>query len=89
VDKILTVKQFIVDEFIPDVPVDELEADYDLIANGVIDSLGLLRVISWLENHYNIPIDDVEINEQDFVTVTAIVSFVERWSPDVSVAKAA
>jgi len=89
VDKISTVKQFIVDEFIPDVPVDELEADYDLIANGVIDSLGLLRVISWLENQYNIPIDDVEINEQDFVTVTAIVSFVERWSPDVSVAKAA
>ena len=88
-DTELTVKQFIVDEFIPDVPVDELEADYDLIANGVIDSLGLLRVISWLENEYNIPIDDVEITEQDFVTVTAIVSFVERWSPDVSVTKAA
>jgi acyl carrier protein len=88
-DKLSAVKQFIVDEFIPDIPVDELEADYDLIANGVIDSLGLLRVISWLENQYNIPIDDIEITEQDFVTATAIVSFVERWSPDVSVAKAA
>jgi acyl carrier protein len=88
-DNVQIVKQFIVDEFIPDVPVDDLEVDYDLIANGVIDSLGLLRVISWLENEYHIPIDDVEIAEHDFVTVTAIVSFVERWSPDLSVSKAA
>jgi D-alanine--poly(phosphoribitol) ligase subunit 2 len=36
------VKQFIVDEFMPDVPVEELDADFDLLAGGVVDSLGLL-----------------------------------------------
>jgi acyl carrier protein len=87
-DTVQTVKQFIVDEFIPDVPIDELEADYDLIANGVIDSLGLLRVISWLETQYSLPIDEIDIAEQDFVSVTAIVAFIDRESPS-SLRKAA
>lgn len=85
----LRVKQYLVREFIPDVSVDELEADYDLIANGVMDSLGLLRVNSWLANQFNIPIDEVDISEEDVVTVTAIVAFVERWFRDGSVSRAA
>jgi acyl carrier protein len=87
-DNVQTVKQFIVDEFIPDVPIDELEADYDLIANGVIDSLGLLRVISWLETQYSLPIDEIDIAEQDFVSVTEIVAFIDREAPS-SLRKAA
>jgi len=57
---------------------DELADDYDLVANGVIDSLGLLRVVSWLENRFDIPVDEVDISEQDFVSVAAICAFVER-----------
>ena len=37
------IKQFIVDEFMPDVPVEDLEDDFDLLTGGVVDSLGLLR----------------------------------------------
>jgi hypothetical protein len=37
------IKQFIVDEFMPDVSVDELDSDFDLLTGGVVDSLGLLR----------------------------------------------
>jgi acyl carrier protein len=71
------IKQFIVTEFIPDVPVDELDSDYELIANGVIDSLSLLRVINWLGTQFDIPIDEIEIAESNFATVSAICQFVE------------
>ena len=37
------IKAFIVEEFMPDVPVEDLEDDYDLLTGGVVDSLGLLR----------------------------------------------
>ena len=40
------IKQFIVDEFMPDVPVDELDSDFDLLTGGVVDSLGLLQVVA-------------------------------------------
>jgi acyl carrier protein len=72
------IKQFIFAEFLPGVAWDQLADDYDLVANGVIDSLGLLRVVTWLESHFSIPMDEVDIAESDFVSVTAICRFVER-----------
>ncbi|GAA4418552.1 acyl carrier protein [Actinokineospora soli] len=76
-----TIKEFIVEEFAPDVDVERLADDQDLIAAGIIDSLGLLRLVTWLGSHYDIPIDDVDIAESDFVTVEAICRFVEREAP--------
>jgi len=35
-------------------------------------------VVTWLEGHFNIPMDDVDISERDFVSVAAICRFVER-----------
>lgn len=72
-----TIKEFIVAEFIPDIQVDELNDDYDLIASGVIDSISLLRVITWLGSQFDIPIDDIEISEKNFVSVATIREFVD------------
>jgi acyl carrier protein len=72
------VKQYIVHEFLPDVAAEDLADDYDLIASGVVDSLSLLRLIDWLQSEFEIPIDDIEISEKDFVTVAAICEFIAR-----------
>jgi acyl carrier protein len=72
------IKQYVLDEFLPGVGAEELSADYDLRAGGVIDSLGLLRVVSWLETTFGIPVEEVEIAEQDFATLTSISLFVRR-----------
>lgn len=77
-DHTSTIKEFIVKEFMPDVPVEQLEVDYDLIAGGVIDSLGLLRVIVWLEDMFQIPLDDAEIVPENFRSVAAINAFMEH-----------
>lgn len=82
------IKDYIVREFVPDITADDLADDYDLIANGVVDSLGLVRLISWLETTYSIPVDDIEISEQDFVTVDAICRFIDREAPNNDIAKA-
>lgn len=80
------IKGFIFAEFLPGVTSDQLTDDYDLVANGVIDSLGLLRVVSWLESRFDIPMDEVDLSEQDFRSVAAICTFVERTArPEVSV----
>jgi acyl carrier protein len=73
-----TIKEFIVKEFLPDVPVEQLEADYDLLAGGVIDSLGLLRAIVWLEDTFQIPLYHVEIAPESFRSVAAISAFIEQ-----------
>ena len=77
-DHMHAIKEFIITEFIPDIQVAQLDNDYDLIAGGVIDSINLLRVITWLENRFDIPIDEVEIAEKNFASVAAICEFVDR-----------
>ena len=54
------IKQFIVDEFMPDVSADELESDYDLLTGGVVDSLGLLQMVALGSRpEFDIAVDDV------------------------------
>jgi acyl carrier protein len=77
-DDMKKIKQFIVDEFMPDVPVEELDADFDLLTGGVVDSLGLLKVVAWLESEYDIGVDDSQLGPDSFRTVRAIHDFVAQ-----------
>lgn len=72
------IKGFIVEEFMPDVPVEELEDDYDLLTNGVVDSLGLLKVVAWLEDEFDIAVDESELGPESFRTVAAIKAYVDQ-----------
>ena len=73
-----TIKQFVIDEFLPDVTGADLTTDYDLVATGVIDSLGLLKLIAWLEERFELPIDDLELEPDSFRTIDAIDAFIAR-----------
>ncbi len=72
------IKEFIVEEFMPDVPVEELEPEFDLLTGGVVDSLGLLKVVAWLEEEFDVEVDDSELGPDSFRTVAAIATFVEQ-----------
>jgi acyl carrier protein len=61
----------------PDLPVEQLETNYDLLTGGVIDSLGVLRVLVWLEDTFQIPLDDAEIAPQSFRSVEVINASIE------------
>ncbi|MGH3718667.1 MAG: acyl carrier protein [Pseudonocardiaceae bacterium] len=73
-----TITKFLVDEFLPDVPTESLAADYDLLSGGVIDSLGLLKVIAWLEDRFDVAVDDIDIEPDNFRTVAAMNAFVQN-----------
>ena len=62
----------------PDVSVDELDSDFDLLTGGVVDSLGLLKMVAWLETEFDIAVDDSELGPDSFRTVAAIKTFVDQ-----------
>jgi acyl carrier protein len=72
------IKQFIVEEFMPDVPADELDDDFDLLTGGVVDSLGLLKFVAWMEDEFDITVDDSQLGPESFRTVAAIKAFVDQ-----------
>jgi acyl carrier protein len=70
------IASFIVSEFVPEVTVDQLDADFDLLENGVVDSLGLLSLIEWVGSRYNLPVADMDLSPINFQSVNAIREFV-------------
>jgi len=73
-----TIKQFILEEFLPDVPADQLAVDHDLLADGVIDSLGLLKLIAWVEDRFALAVDDTALDPDNFRSIAAIDAFISR-----------
>jgi acyl carrier protein len=50
----------------------ELTEDLLLIENHVIDSMGLLRLVAWLEETYGVEIGDEEVVPANFGTIKRI-----------------
>jgi acyl carrier protein len=73
-------RDFIVDELRWSGPRAELTDDYPLLENHVIDSLGLFRIVDFLEREYGIEIDDTELVPSNFATLSTIAALGERVS---------
>jgi acyl carrier protein len=54
-----------------------LSSDEDLLASGVIDSLGLLLVIDFLEASFGISVRDTEVTTENLGTLDTIIRFVQ------------
>ena len=72
------IRRFVVEEFLPDVSEEDLRYDFDLIENGVIDSLGLLKVIAWIESEFGISIEVDEMVPENFSSIGKISALVDR-----------
>ncbi len=71
------VREFIASNFYVTDP-QLLEADAPLVENGIIDSTGVLEVISFLETEYGIKIGDEELVPENLGSIGRIGSFVAR-----------
>lgn len=85
---IAAITAFVLDEFLPDVGRGGLDPDYDLVAGGVIDSLGLLKVLAWLEATYDFPTDEVDVGPDDLATVAAMARLLAGARPQPATADA-
>ncbi|MFD7656314.1 phosphopantetheine-binding protein [Actinosynnema sp. NPDC059797] len=72
------IKRFVVTGFAPDLTPDQLPSDLDLLDSGVVDSLGLLRLIAWVGERYDIPVGERDISPAQFSSVEAIEAFVRE-----------
>ncbi|MDJ0903091.1 MAG: acyl carrier protein [Xenococcus sp. MO_188.B8] len=70
------VKEQIVKEFMYDKESSLLTNDYPLIEQGIIDSMGVIRMIGFLEDNFKITVDPEDVLLEYFETVKAIKSFV-------------
>ena len=52
--------------------------DESLLESGIIDSMGVLQLVAFLERTCGIKVEDDDLMPENFDTIAAITSFIER-----------
>ena len=78
------VRLFIIDDLRWGGTVDELPDDLPLIQAGVLDSLGILMLVQFLESTYDISIDDDDVRPAHLGSLANIERYVESKSTAAS-----
>jgi acyl carrier protein len=50
----------------------------ELLLSGLVDSIGVVRIVTWLEDHLAIEIDPVDVVLENFRTIELMVAYVGR-----------
>lgn len=74
------IKQFILSDLIKDGSATELDNDENLIDSGVVDSLGIMKLVAFLEKSFKVAVSDDEILLDNFETIDAIAGFLSSKS---------
>jgi acyl carrier protein len=72
------IRQYIQSELVKDKKHASLSDNDSLIDSGIIDSLGIMKLIGFLEDTISIQISDEELVPENFSTVSAIASLVQK-----------
>jgi len=73
-----TLTKFILDNFSGNLNKQTLNADEDLLEQGIIDSLGVMGLISFMEEQFGIIVNDEEVVPENFQSVNAIQSYLQQ-----------
>jgi acyl carrier protein len=70
------IKNYISRELISKPELLPLKDDTPLLESGILDSLALLRLLVFLEEEFNVPVDDFEVIPENFETIDSICAYV-------------
>ena len=72
------VRHFIQDSFL----VDDFSDDDSFLGTGLIDSLGIVQLVSFVESQYGMKVPDTDLVPSNFDSVANLAAYVERRSRD-------
>ncbi len=77
------ISHFIAKEFLQDTSkVSEIPEDLNLIDAGIVDSLGLLRIVAFLEEELQVVIEPEDMVPENLNSISAITNMVSPQSAE-------
>ena len=70
------IKDYILREFLPGEKPENLADSTPLISGGILDSIGMLKLVKYLEEKYQIEVEAHEVDVENFDTIDLIANFV-------------
>jgi acyl carrier protein len=78
-----TVKEFVIDNFLFG-SAENLNNDTHLLDKGIIDSTGVLELVAFIEDNFNITVKDDELVQDNFASLLAIEKFLQSKKSQVA-----
>ncbi len=72
------IKNFIVDNFLYGQDDGTLGDDVSFLSTGIIDSTGVLELVSFIEEEYGISVEDEELIPDNLDSIQKLSDFVQR-----------
>ncbi len=69
-----SLRRFIRDSFL----VDDFADEDSFLANGIIDSLGVMQLVAFVEQDLHVPVGEEDLVPENFDSVARIAAFVWR-----------
>jgi acyl carrier protein len=75
------INEYVSRELVQDPALLPLADDTSLLETGILDSLGLLKLVVFLEERFGIAMGDTDLLPENFASVTAICAYVRARQP--------
>jgi acyl carrier protein len=72
------IKEFIITEVNPELNLSHLDDGEPLIESGIVDSLGVLKIMSFLDESFGVDLSSEEIKLENFRDVRTICELVSK-----------
>lgn len=69
-------EQFVLAELTQGSGIETIDPEEDLLANGIVDSHGLMELVSFIETRYGAKIADEDLTPQNFESLATIAALV-------------
>lgn len=71
------IRHFILENFLPGEDPSNLTNDLNLKENGILDSLSTLKLVTFLEQHFNVEFEAADLGGDKLATVESIEDLVK------------
>ena len=76
-DNVQKIRTFIFENFLFDADKSALSNDDSFLEQGIIDSTGVLELVNWLEETFDMQVDDTELIPENLDSVNRLAAFLE------------
>jgi acyl carrier protein len=71
-------RQYILTEFLPGEKLSNLHDDTPLRTSGIVDSIGMLRLVTFIEQRFGIEVDAYDASVENFNRIADMAAFIQR-----------
>ena len=75
---IVKIREFIIENFLFDASDDALQNEASFLEQGIIDSTGVLELVDWLEEEFEINVEDEELIPENLDSVNLLSAYIHR-----------